>query len=185
MTSPSWAQESRSMMGERRMMEEALLYGFGLERHDPDNPAPAGVMSSLILMAPVKSSSRTRAHFLGRPRGLPDWPGLKLVERRPARGIVCHCGARHHIVVGHHRGGFSPPAAVMTATIMSPVATRRTPALTPKVLSIVNSSTRNNAPPQTPGTFALPPDTDVPPMTTTAIEAKRYSLPMSTFAPRK
>ena len=84
-----------------------------------------------------------------------------------------------------HRVAFSPPAAVMTATMMSPVKRRRTPALTPKVLSIVKRSTRNSAPPQTPGRFALPPDTDVPPMTTTAIEAKRYSLPMSTFAPRK
>src|SRR6185437_1086881 len=105
--------------------------------------------------------------------------GHPLHQRHCGSPRMCatrHCDARHHIVVGHHRGGFSPPAAVMTATIMSPVATRRTPALTPKVLSIVNSSTRNSAPPQTPGTFALPPDTDVPPMTTTAIEAKRYSL---------
>jgi hypothetical protein len=29
-------QEIRSMMGERRMMQEALFYGFSLERHVPD-----------------------------------------------------------------------------------------------------------------------------------------------------
>jgi hypothetical protein len=26
-----------TMMGERRVMQEALFYGFGLERHVPDN----------------------------------------------------------------------------------------------------------------------------------------------------
>jgi hypothetical protein len=26
------------MMGERRVMQEALFYGFSLERHIPDNP---------------------------------------------------------------------------------------------------------------------------------------------------
>src|SRR4029077_20102649 len=86
---------------------------------------------------------------------------------------------------GVYRTAFSPPAAVMTATMISPVSRRRTPALTPNVLSIVKRSTRNSAPPHTPGRFALPPDTDVPPMTTTAIEASRYSLPMSILAPRK
>src|SRR5271163_2592783 len=33
----SWAQESRLMMGERRVMQEALFYGFSVERHVPDN----------------------------------------------------------------------------------------------------------------------------------------------------
>jgi transposase len=33
----SWAQEIRQMMGERRVMQEALFYGFTLERHVPDN----------------------------------------------------------------------------------------------------------------------------------------------------
>jgi hypothetical protein len=31
-----WEQEIRSMMGERGMMQEALFYGFSLERHVPD-----------------------------------------------------------------------------------------------------------------------------------------------------
>ena len=48
------------------------------------------------------------------------------------------------------------------------------PALTPKVLSMVSSSTRNNAPPQSLGRLAFPPETEVPPMAT-AIEA-RYSI---------
>jgi hypothetical protein len=30
-------QEIRSMMGERRVMQEALFYGFSLERHVPDD----------------------------------------------------------------------------------------------------------------------------------------------------
>jgi hypothetical protein len=30
-------QEIRPMMGERRVMQEALFYGFSLERHVPDN----------------------------------------------------------------------------------------------------------------------------------------------------
>jgi hypothetical protein len=33
----SWAQEIRRMMGERRVMQEALFYGFSFERHVPDN----------------------------------------------------------------------------------------------------------------------------------------------------
>jgi hypothetical protein len=33
----SWAQEIRSMMGERRVMQEALFYGFSLEQHVPDD----------------------------------------------------------------------------------------------------------------------------------------------------
>src|SRR5258706_525279 len=35
------------------------------------------------------------------------------------------------------------------------------------------------------GRLALPPATEVPPITTTAIEASRYSLPMSSEEPRK
>jgi hypothetical protein len=31
-----WVQEIRSMMGERRAMQEALFYGFSLERRIPD-----------------------------------------------------------------------------------------------------------------------------------------------------
>jgi hypothetical protein len=31
-----WVREIRSMMGERRVMQEALFYGFSLERHVPD-----------------------------------------------------------------------------------------------------------------------------------------------------
>jgi hypothetical protein len=31
----SWVQEIRAMMGERRVMQEALFYGFSLERHVP------------------------------------------------------------------------------------------------------------------------------------------------------
>ena len=53
------------------------------------------------------------------------------------------------------------------------------PALTPKVLSIVSKSTRKSAPPHNPGTLALPPLTEVPPITTTAIDASRYSSPIS------
>jgi hypothetical protein len=30
-------EEIRSMMGERRVMQEALFYGFSLERHVPDD----------------------------------------------------------------------------------------------------------------------------------------------------
>src|ERR1700679_3109547 len=33
----SWVQEIRPMMGERRVMQEALFYGFSLERHVPDD----------------------------------------------------------------------------------------------------------------------------------------------------
>jgi Transposase domain (DUF772) len=33
----SLEREIRPMMGERRVMQEALFYGFGLERHVPDN----------------------------------------------------------------------------------------------------------------------------------------------------
>jgi transposase len=32
-----WRGEIRPMMGERRVMQEALFYGFSLERHIPDN----------------------------------------------------------------------------------------------------------------------------------------------------
>ncbi len=32
-----WEREIRPMMGERRVMREALFYGFSLERHVPDN----------------------------------------------------------------------------------------------------------------------------------------------------
>jgi hypothetical protein len=32
-----WVEEIRRMMGERRVMQEALFYGFSLERHIPDN----------------------------------------------------------------------------------------------------------------------------------------------------
>jgi hypothetical protein len=39
--------------------------------------------------------------------------------------------------------------------------------------------------PQSPCTLARPPATEVPPITTTAIDASRYSLPRSTLAPRK
>ena len=31
-----WVQEIRSMMGKRRLMQEALFFGFSLERHVPD-----------------------------------------------------------------------------------------------------------------------------------------------------
>jgi hypothetical protein len=33
----SWEQEIRPMMGERRVMQEALFYSFSLERHVLDN----------------------------------------------------------------------------------------------------------------------------------------------------
>src|ERR1700679_3186311 len=33
----SWVQEIRPMKGERRVMQEALFYGFSLERQVPDN----------------------------------------------------------------------------------------------------------------------------------------------------
>src|ERR1700677_5153068 len=33
----SWVQEIRPMMGERRVMQEALFYGFSLERHVPED----------------------------------------------------------------------------------------------------------------------------------------------------
>jgi transposase len=33
----SLVREIRPMMGERRVMQEALFYGFSLERHVPDN----------------------------------------------------------------------------------------------------------------------------------------------------
>ena len=54
--------------------------------------APAVVILNWIFMASANpSSSRARwtrsvRLLLGRPQGLPDWPGLKLVERRPPRG---------------------------------------------------------------------------------------------------
>jgi transposase len=32
-----WVEEIRPMMGERRVMQEALFYGFSLERHVPGN----------------------------------------------------------------------------------------------------------------------------------------------------
>ena len=35
------------MMGERRVMQEALFYGFSLERHVPDNHCFAGSTVSL------------------------------------------------------------------------------------------------------------------------------------------
>ena len=57
--------------------------------------------------------------------------------------------------------------------MISPVVNKRTPALTPKVLSMVKSRTRNSAAPHNPGTLALPPATEVPPITTTAIEVKQ------------
>jgi hypothetical protein len=78
-----------------------------------------------------------------------------------------------------------PPAATITAMMTRPVTSSRTPALTPKVLSMVSNITRNNEAPQTPVTLALPPATEVPPITTTAIEVSRYSLPISSEVPRK
>jgi hypothetical protein len=33
----SWGQEIWPMMGERRVMQETLFYGFSLERQVPDN----------------------------------------------------------------------------------------------------------------------------------------------------
>jgi hypothetical protein len=50
----SLREEIRPMMGERRVMREALFYGFSLERHVPDNHlaatagARAGRSSALI-----------------------------------------------------------------------------------------------------------------------------------------
>ena len=32
-----WVQEIRLMMGERRVMQEALFYGFSVERHVPNS----------------------------------------------------------------------------------------------------------------------------------------------------
>jgi hypothetical protein len=42
-------------------------------------------------------------------------------------------------------GAFSPPVIRMTEMIISPVVNKRTPALTPKVLSMVKSRTWNNS----------------------------------------
>ena len=55
--------------------------------------------------------------------------------------------------------------------------------LAPKVLSMLTSKYRNNAAPQMPGTLEKPPPTEVPPITTTAMEASRYSSPMLSEAP--
>src|SRR5258708_2161034 len=44
----------------------------------------------------------------------------------------------------------------MTATMIRPVTSSRTPALTLNVFSMVSSSTRNSAAPPAPGTLALP-----------------------------
>src|SRR3990170_2595984 len=85
-----------------------------------------------------------------------------------------------------HRSYFdrvSPPASTMTAMIMAPVMINRTPALAPKILSMVTSKYMNRAAPQMPGTLARPPATDVPPMTTTAMDASRNSSPMLRAAP--
>src|SRR5258708_33417045 len=73
----------------------------------------------------------------------------------------------------------SPPAATITPMITRPVTTWRIPALTPNVLSIVSKRTRKRPAPQRPATSALPPVTDVPPITTNAIDASEYSSPTS------
>jgi hypothetical protein len=51
------------------------------------------------------------------------------------------------------------------------------------VFSIVTTRNRKSAAPQRPGTLEKPPATEVPPMTTTAMEASRYSSPMFSDAP--
>jgi len=84
-----------------------------------------------------------------------------------------------------HLAAFWPPAAMITPMMTSPVTTKRMPALTPKVLSIVSKSTRKSPAPHKPTTFALPPLTEVPPITTNAIEVRRYSSPISSDDPRK
>jgi transposase len=62
----SWVQEIRPMMGERRVMQEALFYGFSLERHVPDNHLVRRI-------GPFVDLSELRAHLgpyyseVGRP----------------------------------------------------------------------------------------------------------------------
>ena len=76
-----------------------------------------------------------------------------------------------------------PPAIVITAMMMTPVMTSRTPAPKPEVLSSVTTMNRNSDAPQRPGRLAEPPATEVPPMTTTAMELSRYSDPISSEDP--
>src|SRR5260221_2615556 len=84
-----------------------------------------------------------------------------------------------------HLAAFWPPAAMITPMMTSPVTTKRMPALTPKVLSMVSKSTRKSPAPHKPTTFALPPLTEVPPITTNEIEVRSYSSPRSSDDPRK
>jgi hypothetical protein len=67
----SWVQEIRPMMGERRVMQEALFYGFSLERHVPDDHLLRKIDRFLDL-------SEVRAHLgptiatWGGPRSIPS-----------------------------------------------------------------------------------------------------------------
>jgi hypothetical protein len=62
-------QEIRPMMGERRVMQEALFYGFSLERYVPDNhllrkidrfvrPSPRTATAGFVRAISCVSSSR-------------------------------------------------------------------------------------------------------------------------------
>ena len=66
----SWRQEMRSMMGERTVMQEALFYGFSLERHVPsDHMLRSRSTGSSICRAFGLTLSRTTARWVG-PRSI-------------------------------------------------------------------------------------------------------------------
>ena len=75
------------------------------------------------------------------------------------------------------------PVSKITKMIITPVTSNRTPLDTPKVFSIDVNKNRNIAAAHRPGGLALPPITDVPPTTTTAIDDSRKSSPRLSEAP--
>jgi hypothetical protein len=74
-----WAQEIRPMMGERRVMQEALFYGFSLERHVRDDHLLRKIDRFVDL-------SEVRAH-LGPMTAASDGPSIdpELIMRRRRR----------------------------------------------------------------------------------------------------
>ena len=133
-------------------------------------------IEALLFLSPQPVNTRDLAEATESTEGQVD-EAIGLLREDLAEG-------KRGVVLREVAGGFSlasDPASEAAARRL--LAKPRTPALTPKVFSIVSSMTRNSEAPQRPVTLALPPATDVPPITTTAMEVSRYSLPMSSDEP--
>ena len=60
------------MMGERRVMQEALFYGFSLERHVPDNHLLRKIDRFVDLSGGAGASGAVLQRRSGGPRSIPS-----------------------------------------------------------------------------------------------------------------